>query len=36
MMNWERFGKKLLWSNEGTILEFILRIEENYEKLQPG
>jgi hypothetical protein len=36
MMNWERFGNKQLWSNEGTVLEFIMRIEKNYEKLQSG
>jgi hypothetical protein len=30
MMNLEGFEKKQLWPDEGTILEFIWRVEENH------
>jgi hypothetical protein len=30
MMNWEGFGKKQLWPNEGTVLDFIWKVEEDY------
>jgi hypothetical protein len=32
----EGFGAKQLWPNEGTVLELIWRVEENYEKPQSG
>jgi hypothetical protein len=28
MKNWEGFGKKRLWPTEGTVLEFMWKVEE--------
>jgi hypothetical protein len=35
MMNWKKFGRKLMWPNHGINLAFVWRAEENHTNLQP-